>query len=339
MGLFKKLTNIAKDAAMDALKDKPGLSNLAASVGNMQKNDESSADEDMSATRRYAENNYKEEDYDDEDFDDEDYDDEDYDDEDYDDEDYDDEDYDDEDYDDEDYDDESDEDLYELGEEIDRALANGNLDREERDMLQMRAAALNIDIDEFDALLQARIEQLEAAVEAGYSREEVYRTRSVWRRCPNCYHLVSAQDMFCPYCNYQLRHRVATMVMGGLLYAGAQTRRRRSDGTARPVRRKAAKPGERRAKGTKPGAARRKTAPGATARPRPERRTAAPASKSSLMARSESKKSRSSGSESILSKKSPAKSVSKPKKSGGLFGSSKPKKSGGLLGGIKKKRR
>ena len=347
MGLFSKLKKMAVDNAMDALKDKAGGIPPVAGSGILDKiADNITKEKSAVQTPPPTPPAMKAEAYDDEDYDDENYDDENYDDEDYDDEDYDenyDEDEDDYDDDEDDYDDVSDEDLYEFGESVDEVLATGNPSQAQIDGLQMRAAALGIEIDEFEQLLRERMEQLQAAIDAGYDRDEVYRTRSVWRRCPNCGHLVSAKEMYCPWCGYQLRHRAATMIMGGLLYAGAVLSEKGHRG--RPVGKKPRRKGTAK-KATAKRPVHRSASPGQKPEARKRRITARsdekrplssrPSSAQRLRARSDEKKT-SVKKESIFA--SSSKPVSRPKKSGGLLSGGKKKKSGALLGGIKKRKR
>lgn len=61
----------------------------------------------------------------------------------------------------------------------------------------------------------------------GYERDYYYRTRSVWRRCPNCGHLVFVDDDICDWCGYYLdTHPVASAIALGLMAASSSDRKR-----------------------------------------------------------------------------------------------------------------
>lgn len=114
----------------------------------------------------------------------------------------------------------SDEDLEELGEMVDEAIYNDELDDEDvMDDLYEEAEEAGLSREEFEEILDARIAELRDALDHGVEREVVYRTRSVWRRCPACHHLVASDQMFC-YCGYQVRHRVVTAVAASFLKQG-----------------------------------------------------------------------------------------------------------------------
>lgn len=133
------------------------------------------------------------------------------------------EDFDENDYDIDELEEESDEDLQELGEEVDRLIEenDGEIDGDDLEVLHDKAQACGLSVEEFDQMLENRLEELREAIEAGYHPRDVYRTRSVWRRCPNCGWLNSADSTYCEWCGYQLRHRTASFVLGSLIAMGA----------------------------------------------------------------------------------------------------------------------
>lgn len=116
----------------------------------------------------------------------------------------------------------SDEDLLELGELVDEKLeyGEGELDEDDIEELHERAEAIGLALDEFDAMLQERMEQMQEAINMGYDPVVVYNTRSVWRRCPSCYCLVREREVYCPVCGHQLRMTPMDVIAGGVMLAG-----------------------------------------------------------------------------------------------------------------------
>lgn len=267
------------------------------------------------------------------------------------------------DYDEDDYDldelesEQSDEDLAELGRNVDQLieLRQGNLTGSDISSLHSQAMQVGLSVEEFDAILNSRIEELRDAIEAGYEPRVVYRTRSIWRRCPNCGWLNSADDMYCEWCGYQLRHRAASFLVASLLVAGAHGNAKKLH--SRHVKKtvKKANKGKKAAKTVKPKANRTLSAPKTKAAPAKKSLFGSSSSaakttdkKKSLFGSSSStkptdKKTSMFGSSSSkpVEKKSSlfGSSSSKPeKKKSSLLGSSskKSKSSGGLFGGAKK---
>lgn len=228
---------------------------------------------------------------------------------------------------------ESDEDLAELGERVDSILQRneGVVYDNELAELHQQAVGCGLTVEEFDAQLNARIDELKAAIEAGYAPREVYRTRSVWRRCPNCGWLNYVDDVYCEWCGYQLRHRVATFLLASLMYNGAH-------GNARKLRRRSVRKSASRARD-----GREKRRLNKAKGIKPTRKPAAAGkkplfggSKSSLKPATPAKKSSLFGSKPAAAapaKKSSlfgSKPAAAPAKKSSLFGgSSKPKKSSG----------
>ncbi|MDE6255780.1 MAG: zinc ribbon domain-containing protein, partial [Muribaculaceae bacterium] len=123
-----------------------------------------------------------------------------------------DEDFDEDEYEDEEFDDESDEDLQELADRVDTLIEEDGLDEDTMEELYEEADSFGISREEFDNMLDARIEELRSAIDAGFDREEVFATRTPWRRCPKCGWLNHADNVYCDWCGYQLRHRAASTI-------------------------------------------------------------------------------------------------------------------------------
>lgn len=260
-----------------------------------------------------------------------------------------------------------DEDFDELNEMVDNALSDGELDDDDREELYERARELELDMEEFQEMVDARLRQMQEAIEEGYERDYYYRTRSVWRRCPNCGHLVLVDDDICDWCGYYLHtHPVASAIALGLMAASSSDRKRVKQEKA--VRKAAAKKS-----GIKKNVAKKNTTAKTTvnktnsttpkkslfgsssSKPAeaPKKKslfgssaskpTEAP-KKKSLFGSSSSSEKKSSGLFGSSSSKTEKKSgglfgsSSSSKSSGGLFGGSSSKKSGGLFGGGKKRR-
>ena len=260
-----------------------------------------------------------------------------------------------------------DEDFDELNEMVDNAISDGELDDDDREELYERARELELDMEEFQEMVDARLRQMQVAIEEGYERDYYYRTRSVWRRCPNCGHLVLVDDDICDWCGYYLHtHPVASAIALGLMAASSSDRKRVKQEKA--VRKAAAKKS-----GIKKNVAKKNTTAKTTvnktnsttpkkslfgsssSKPAeaPKKKslfgssaskpTEAP-KKKSLFGSSSSSEKKSSGLFGSSSSKTEKKSgglfgsSSSSKSSGGLFGGSSSKKSGGLFGGGKKRR-
>ena len=248
-----------------------------------------------------------------------------------------------------------DEDFDELNEMVDNAISDGELDDDDREELYERARELELDMEEFQEMVDARLRQMQVAIEEGYERDYYYRTRSVWRRCPNCGHLVFVDDDICDWCGYHLHtHPVASAIALGLMAASSSDRKRVKQEKA--VRKAAAKKS-----GIKKNVAKKnnavKTTVNKASSTTPKKSlfgsssakpTEAPKKKSlfgsttSKPAEAPKKKSLF-GSSSTSEKKSgglfgSSSSKTGKKSSGGLFGGSSSKKSSGLFGGGKKRR-
>ena len=242
---------------------------------------------------------------------------------------------------------------------VDNAISDGELDDDDREELYERARELELDMEEFQEMVDARLRQMQEAIEEGYERDYYYRTRSVWRRCPNCGHLVLVDDDICDWCGYYLHtHPVASAIALGLMAASSSDRKRVKQEKA--VRKAAAKKS-----GIKKNVAKKNTTAKTTvnktnfgsssSKPAeaPKKKslfgssaskpTEAP-KKKSLFGSSSSSEKKSSGLFGSSSSKTEKKSgglfgsSSSSKSSGGLFGGSSSKKSGGLFGGGKKRR-
>lgn len=201
MGLFNKLKDLAKDKALEALD---GFKNMI----------NETSDEKVEA-KNYSHEVTFEEDIEEPEIDDDEDSDEEY-----------------EVVDDEDFD--------ELNEMVDNAIEDGELDDDDREELYERARALEIDMEEFQQMIDARLHQMQETIKEGYERDYYYRTRSVWRRCPNCGHLVLVDDDVCDWCGYYLHtHPVASAIALGLMAASSKDRKRVKK--ERAVRKAAAK--------------------------------------------------------------------------------------------------
>ncbi len=217
MGFFKKLLGKAtSELGLDSIKETiedivPGASDLEDTVNTVK--------ESTSFLKKGAAVISEIVDVDDDDLDDDDLDDDDLDDDDLD-------EFDD-DFDEDDYEDEleeSDDDLAEFGERVDALIEenDGELDDDDLDDLADEAQEYGISREEFEKMLDARISEINAAIDAGYDRHDVYRTRSVWRRCPRCGFLNYANDVYCDWCGYQLRHKAVSAMLGALVCMGAK---------------------------------------------------------------------------------------------------------------------
>lgn len=274
----------------------------------------------------------------------------------------------------------SDEEFRTLGMLVDRTIEEneGYISDDDREFLHEEAASCGLTYEEFDQLLNSRLQELQEAIEAGYDRHDVYRTKSVFRRCPNCGEVNSAGNTYCWYCGYQLRYRTASFILGSLMMMGAV------GGDARSLHRrhvsnvvKKANAGRKNAKqlgkrsiekrksattarvASSPrkiaaqNSAARRASTGSRSTPPPisgARTTRTSSARSSMFGSSSSSSSSASKRTSMFgsSSSSSSSSVKKAKKSssGGLFGgSSSSKKSSkkssgmGLLGGGKRRRR
>jgi|GEM_PF-2880901 len=258
-----------------------------------------------------------------------------------------------------------DEDFDELNEMVDNAISDGELDDDDREELYERARELKLDMEEFQEMLDARLRQMQESIEEGYERDYYYRTRSVWRRCPNCGHLVLVDDDICDWCGYYLHtHPVASAIALGLMAASSNDRKRvkqekairkaaaKKTGIKKNVVKKnnVAKTTVNKANSTTP---KKSLFGGSSTKPTeaPKRKSLFGSSSTSekksggLFGSSSSKTEKKSGglfgsSSSKTEKKSGGLfgSSSSSKSSGGLFGGSSSKKSGGLFGGGKKRR-
>ena len=219
-----------------------------------------------------------------------------------------------------------DEDFDELNEMVDDAISDGELDDDDREELYERARELELDMEEFQEMVDARLRQMQVAIEEGYERDYYYRTRSVWRRCPNCGHLVLVDDDICDWCGYYLHtHPVASAIALGLMAASSSDRKRVKQEKA--VRKAAAKKS-----GIKKNVAKKNNAVKTTVN-----KTNSTTPKKSLFGSSSTKPTEAPKKKSLFGSTT-SKPAEAPKKKS-LFGSSSTseKKSGGLLGGSSSK--
>ena len=118
----------------------------------------------------------------------------------------------------------SDDDLAELGELVDELIedSEGELDDDDIEDLHEKAVECGLSIEEFDEMLENRLAELQDAIAAGYAPEVVYRTKSIWRRCPKCGSFNDADSVYCYWCGYQLRHKAVSTLLGALIASGAE---------------------------------------------------------------------------------------------------------------------
>lgn len=117
-----------------------------------------------------------------------------------------------------------DQDLISLSNAVDELIEirQGQMSSDDIEQLHQMAESYRISIEEIDSILSNRLEEIQAAIEAGYEPLAVYRTRSLYRRCPNCGWVNYADDVYCEWCGYQLRYKAASFLLGALVAAGAK---------------------------------------------------------------------------------------------------------------------
>ena len=92
---------------------------------------------------------------------------------------------------------------------IDLALADGVLTDKEKEILQRKAQDLNVDMDEFQMVLDAKlhIKQSEATSKQKSQKE------GELKKCPSCGEILESFISKCPSCGYEIRGKEANQII------------------------------------------------------------------------------------------------------------------------------